>query len=56
MKNEGSTIIELEEKIFILQTRMITTGKSKGLNHPNTIKLSQELDILLNVYQKNKLK
>ncbi|MFJ8244483.1 Spo0E family sporulation regulatory protein-aspartic acid phosphatase [Peribacillus asahii] len=47
---------DLEYKIDVLRTHMIAIGKSKGLNHPNTIKFSQELDILLNVYQKNKLK
>ncbi|MFB5282562.1 Spo0E family sporulation regulatory protein-aspartic acid phosphatase [Peribacillus sp. Hz7] len=47
---------ELEYRIDVLRTHMIAIGKSKGLNHPNTIKFSQELDSLLNVYQKNKLK
>ncbi|WP_245980305.1 aspartyl-phosphate phosphatase Spo0E family protein [Peribacillus asahii] len=47
---------ELEYKIDVLRTLMIAVGKSKGLNHPSTIKFSQELDVLLNVYQKNQLK
>jgi len=47
---------ELEHRIDVLRSHMIAIGKSKGLNHPNTIKFSQELDSLLNVYQKNKLK
>ena len=56
MKKECLTIIELEEKIFILQTHMIALGKSKGLTNPETIKCSQDLDTLLNKYQKIKLK
>lgn len=52
MKNESLTIIELEEKIFILQTHMIAIGKLKGLTHNDTIKCSQELDTLMNEYQK----
>ncbi|AZV41706.1 aspartyl-phosphate phosphatase Spo0E family protein [Peribacillus asahii] len=46
---------ELEYKIDVLRTHMIAIGKSKGLNHPNTIKFSQELDSLLNVYQKKQI-
>ncbi|WP_310883805.1 aspartyl-phosphate phosphatase Spo0E family protein [Priestia megaterium] len=33
---------------------MIQTGLQQGLTSSNTIKLSQELDKLLNVYTKNK--
>lgn len=47
---------ELKYRIDVLRTHMIAVGKSKGLNHPNTIKFSQELDVLLNVYQKSQLK
>lgn len=42
---------KLENKINLLRIHMISTGLSKGLNHPNTIKCSQELDDLLNKYQ-----
>ena len=45
----------LELEINLLRIYMINTGNFKGLNHPDTIKLSQELDILLNIYQRIKL-
>jgi len=47
---------ELEYRIDAVRTRMIVVGKLKGLGHPDTIKSSQELDVLLNEYQKIKAK
>jgi stage 0 sporulation regulatory protein len=47
---------EMEYKIDILRTHMIAIGKLKGLTHPDTIQSSQELDFLLNQYQKIKSK
>lgn len=52
MKTKVLSLEELEYQIDTLRTRMITVGILKGLIHPDTIKLSQELDILLNKYQK----
>jgi stage 0 sporulation regulatory protein len=47
--------VELENKIKMLRALMITTGKFKGLNHPETIKCSQELDMILNKYHHLKI-
>ena len=55
MRKKELSLEELEEQIYIFRTRMIDTGKLKGLGHPDTIKCSQELDILLNKYQVLKL-
>lgn len=41
---------ELEGKINLLRYQMITTGMIKGLNHPDTVKYSQKLDLFLNKY------
>lgn len=38
----------------LLRNKMITIGNLKGLNHPDTLKCSQELDKLLIKYQKIK--
>lgn len=54
MQKEDLSIIELEEKIFSLQTHMIAVGIVKGLAHPDTIECSQELDILMNKHLKIK--
>ncbi len=45
------------KKIEQLKEEMIKIGDKKGLNHPETIKHSQKLDKLMNIYQKklNKL-
>ena len=43
---------EVKFKIEVLRSHMIDTGQLKGLTHPDTIKLSQELDVLLNEYLK----
>lgn len=47
MKTEVLSFEELEYKMEVLKTCMITTGKLKGLSHPDTIKLSQELDVIM---------
>ncbi|MGA5688148.1 Spo0E family sporulation regulatory protein-aspartic acid phosphatase [Cytobacillus pseudoceanisediminis] len=47
-------ITRLEIKINFKRNRMIRSGIKKGLNHPDTIRLSQQLDKLLNEYQKVK--
>jgi len=52
MKTKVLSLEELEYQIDTLRTHMINVGILKGLTHPETIKLSQELDILLNQYQK----
>lgn len=52
-------VLRLEEKQFnieVLRSHMIATGQLKGLTHADTIKLSKELDILLNEYQNSKSK
>lgn len=56
MKTRALANEVLEYKINILRTRMITIGKLKGFTHPDTIEISQELDILLNQYQQMKYK
>ncbi|MDG5785903.1 aspartyl-phosphate phosphatase Spo0E family protein [Evansella sp. AB-P1] len=45
--------IELEYKIETFRICMIFLAQSKGFNHPDTIKCSQELDVLLNKYQRS---
>lgn len=41
-------------KINDLREKMIEIGLEEGLTSPNTIKISKELDKLLNQYQQNK--
>lgn len=38
--------------VELIRNAMIKSGIKNGLNHPTTIKLSQKLDKLLNVYLK----
>jgi len=52
MKTKVLSPEELEYQIDTLRTHMINIGILKGLTHPETVKLSQELDILLNQHQK----
>ncbi|KAA9013565.1 aspartyl-phosphate phosphatase Spo0E family protein [Niallia endozanthoxylica] len=52
MKTKVLSLKDLEYQIDTLRTQMINIGIMKGLTHPETIKLSQELDILLNQHQK----
>ncbi|HWL22409.1 MAG TPA: aspartyl-phosphate phosphatase Spo0E family protein [Ureibacillus sp.] len=56
MNTKTLSLKHLETSICYLRDHMITIGISKGLAHPDTIKYSQELDILLNKYQKIKSK
>ncbi|GIN39026.1 aspartyl-phosphate phosphatase Spo0E family protein [Heyndrickxia oleronia] len=42
---------ELSNRIDHLREILITVGTQKGLNHPETIKKSQELDTLILKYQ-----
>ncbi len=42
---------QVESEIRNLKLQMIQSGITKGLNHPDTIKLSQKLDKLLNDLQ-----
>ena len=45
------SLLDLEYEIQALQNRMINIGLSKGLTHPDTVKCSQELDVVLNTFQ-----
>ncbi|TXC89462.1 aspartyl-phosphate phosphatase Spo0E family protein [Metabacillus litoralis] len=47
-------IYKLEAEISLLRMEMISTAEHKGIEHPETIKCSQALDVLLNRYQKIK--
>jgi len=53
-QEKAMNITRLEIKINFKRNRMIRSGIKKGLNHPDTIRLSQQLDKLLNEYQKGK--
>jgi stage 0 sporulation regulatory protein len=46
---------KLECKINSLRTQMLSNGELKGISHPQTIKYSQKLDLLLYKYQLIKL-
>ena len=48
---EYSADVEIESKFLQLQTMMIDVGMVKGLAHPETVKYSQELDVLINQIQ-----
>lgn len=49
---EYSADLEIESRFLQLQTMMIDVGTVKGLAHPDTVKYSQELDVLINHIQK----
>lgn len=51
---ETRKLNEIEQLINKLRSHMILTARIKGLNHPDTIKCSQELDALLNEYSRLK--
>lgn len=51
MKTIKITLKNLEYDMQSLRSQMIATGMQKGLNHPDTISFSQQLDVLLNNYQ-----
>jgi len=46
-----SSYKELVDQIENIRKDMLQTGFSKGLNHPLTISLSEELDELIVLYQ-----
>ncbi|MBA9028837.1 aspartyl-phosphate phosphatase Spo0E family protein [Peribacillus huizhouensis] len=52
MKIKELILCDLEQKINTSRTLMISIGTLKGLNHPETIKISQELDAILNIYHR----
>jgi hypothetical protein len=43
---------ELEKQIYELRKSMIDIGTIKGLAHSDTVKVSTELDIKLNIFSK----
>ncbi|WP_237562859.1 aspartyl-phosphate phosphatase Spo0E family protein [Bacillus dakarensis] len=43
-----SNYTEIENKIKLIRNKMIDSGIKKGFSHPDTVKLSQELDRLMN--------
>lgn len=51
---KSDLVNKIENKIYELRHKMISTAQIKGLNHPDTIKCSEELDIQLNQYEVNK--
>ncbi|MER2030234.1 MAG: aspartyl-phosphate phosphatase Spo0E family protein [Solibacillus sp.] len=44
--------MEIKKKIQKLRFHLISVGMKKGLTHPDTIQVSQNLDKLLNEYGK----
>ena len=53
MKGESvSELIELQEMIETLRTKLHTISQGKSLTDPELIRASQELDVLLVEYQK----
>lgn len=51
MGKVATSLLNLEDEIVTLKNRMIDIGLSKGLTHPDTVKCSQELDVVLNYFQ-----
>lgn len=51
VKLENVSLVDLEKKIFFLQSRLIDIGIVNGLTHPETLKCSQELDVLITQFQ-----
>jgi stage 0 sporulation regulatory protein len=45
---------KLQQEIANKRNEMVQLGMSKGLSHPETVKVSQELDELLNKLAKHK--
>ncbi|HLQ98687.1 MAG TPA: aspartyl-phosphate phosphatase Spo0E family protein [Candidatus Dormibacteraeota bacterium] len=43
----------LQRKIESLKVDLIKSGEENGMNHPKTIKISQELDKVINAYMKS---
>ena len=52
MNTKDLSVDELKYNIEFLRNHMIATGLSKGLTHPDTIKISRELDVLLSIHRK----
>ncbi|MDN7242292.1 aspartyl-phosphate phosphatase Spo0E family protein [Planococcus sp. N028] len=51
ISEESKFLISLKIKIDSLREKLIAVGLLKGLSHPDTIKISQELDEWLDRYQ-----
>lgn len=47
--------VKIEAKIEVLRNELIETGELYGYLHPKTIKISQQLDNIINEYQLMKL-
>ncbi|WP_223881959.1 aspartyl-phosphate phosphatase Spo0E family protein [Niallia endozanthoxylica] len=52
MLNNKVCLKNLSDQIDDLRNYMIEMINANGLNHPESIKVSQELDVLLSHYQK----
>ncbi|WP_084783115.1 aspartyl-phosphate phosphatase Spo0E family protein [Bacillus dakarensis] len=42
---------EIDKRINIIRRKMINSGLKNGFSHPDTVKLSQELDRIINELQ-----
>lgn len=51
MAQNKARIKYLERQVETLRERMVQNGLSKGLTHPDTVEVSQELDKVLNKLQ-----
>lgn len=56
IKEEQTTNRQLLKEINLLRDKLIATGINKGLNHNETLKISQKLDQVLNEYYANLFK
>jgi stage 0 sporulation regulatory protein len=54
-KTNDYTPSKILMEIDSLRIYLINMGKTKGLTHPDTIKISQELDLLINKCQHTKV-
>lgn len=54
-KTHDITFKSIVFEMNALRIYLINIGKTKGLTHPDTIKISQELDLLINKYQHSKV-
>ncbi|WHX98684.1 aspartyl-phosphate phosphatase Spo0E family protein [Neobacillus sp. DY30] len=54
-KTDDFTPSKIVMEINSLRIYLVNIGKTKGLTHPDTIKISQELDLLINKYQHSKV-
>jgi len=55
VETELLSVAELEDRMVRLQTQMIDVGMVKGLSHPDTVRCSQELDVVIHHIQMLKL-